>query len=126
MTWFSRRCGKTVRCWRARRGNNPVYVFGSLLTQHQTVDQPLYDGRQTRNATTTAQLGGKMADEDERRIRMETVALVAQTYYDSALAAENLKAAEQAVRSAEQGLRRAEDVRAAGMSTDVDDLSIAV
>ena len=134
----------------AMRGNNPVYVFGSLLTQHQfgpgnfnigplnrpdalnnfqtqlTVDQPLYDGRQTKNATTMAQLGGKMADEDQRRIRMETVARVAQTYYDSALAAENLKAAEQAVRSAEQDLRRAEDVRAAGMSTDADVLSIKV
>ena len=42
------------------------------------------------------------------------------------LAAENLKAAEQAVRSAEADLKRAEAVRAAGMSTDVDVLSIRV
>ena len=42
------------------------------------------------------------------------------------LAAESLKTAEQAVRSAEADLERAESVRAAGMSTDVDVLSIRV
>ena len=47
-------------------------------------------------------------------------------YYGAVLAAENLKAAEQAVRSAEADLKRAESVRAAGMSTDVDVLSIRV
>src|ERR1035437_3824755 len=90
------------------RSDNPVFVFSSLLTQHQfgvenfsigplnrpdflnnfqsqvTVDQPIYDAGQTRNA------------------------------------------AEQAVRSAEADLKRAEAVRAAGMSTDVDVLSIRV
>ncbi|NDJ10783.1 MAG: TolC family protein [Acidobacteriia bacterium] len=134
----------------AMRGNNPVYVFSSLLTQHQfgagnfnlgplnrpdaltnfqtqlTVDQPIYDARQTRNATSTAQLSGRMAAEDQRRTGMETIARVAQTYYGAMLAVENLKAAGQAVRSAEADLRRAEDVRAAGMSTDVDVLSIKV
>jgi outer membrane protein TolC len=134
----------------AMRGNDPVYVFSSLLTQHQfgagnfnlgplnrpdaltnfqtqlTVDQPIYDARQTRNATSTAQLSGRMAAEDQRRTRMETIARVAQTYYGAILAVENLKAAGQAVRSAEADLRRAEDVRAAGMSTDVDVLSIKV
>lgn len=134
----------------AMRGNNPVYVFSSLLTQHQfgagnfnlgplnspdaltnfqthlTVDQPIYDARQTRNATSTAQLSGRMAAEDQRRTRMETIARVAQTYYGAILAVENLQAAGQAVRSAEADLRRAEDVHAAGMSTDVDVLSIKV
>ena len=134
----------------AMRGNNPVYVFSSLLTQHQfgagnfnlgplnspdaltnfqtqlTVDQPIYDARQTRNATSTAQLSGRMAAEDQRRTRMETIARVAQTYYGAILAVEDLKAAGQAVRSAEADLRRAEDVHAAGMSTDVDVLSIKV
>jgi outer membrane protein TolC len=42
------------------------------------------------------------------------------------LAAESLKTAEQALRSAEADLRRAESVRNAGMSTDVDVLSIRV
>ena len=47
-------------------------------------------------------------------------------YYGAVLAAESLKTAEQARRSAEADLRRAETVRAAGMSTDVDVLSIRV
>ena len=132
------------------RGNNPVYVFGSLLTQHQfgaenfalgalnrpdalnnfqsqlTLDQPLYDGGQTRHAVNAANLDRRMSGEDARRVRMETIAAAARAYYDVALAGESLKTAEQAVRSAEADLRRAEAVRAAGMSTDVDVLSIRV
>jgi hypothetical protein len=42
------------------------------------------------------------------------------------LAAESLKTAEQAVRSAEADLKRAESVHAGGMSTDVDVVSIRV
>ena len=134
----------------AARGNNPVFVFGSLLTQHQfgaenfnigplnrpdalnnfqtqvTVDQPLYDGGQTRTAARSAELGEKMSAEEQRRVQMEVIAGVARAYYNSALAAESLKTAEQAVRSAEADLERAQAVRAAGMSTDVDVLSIRV
>jgi outer membrane protein TolC len=51
---------------------------------------------------------------------------VARAYYGAVLAAENLKAALQAVRSAEADLARAQSVLAAGMSTDVDVLSIRV
>lgn len=132
------------------RGNNPVYVFSSLLTQHQfgadnlalgplnrpdalnnfqsqlTLDQPLYDGGQTRHAVEAANLGRRMTGEDARRVRMETIAAAARAYYDVVLAGESLQTAEQAVRSAEADLRRAESVRAAGMSTDVDVLSIRV
>jgi outer membrane protein TolC len=67
-----------------------------------------------------------MSAEEQRRVRMEVISSVARAYYDSALAAENLKAAEQAVLSAEADLKRAESVRAAGMATDVDVLSIRV
>ena len=132
------------------RGDNPVYVFSSLLTQHQfgapnfafgslnrpdalnnfqslvTADQTLYDGGLTRNATRAANLGRELAEEDTRRVRMETIVAAARAYYDAVLAGESLKTADQAVRSAEADLRRAETVRAAGMSTDVDVLSIRV
>ena len=132
------------------RGDNPVYVFSSLLTQHQfgaenfalgplnrpdalnnfqslvTADQMLYDGGLTRNATRAAKLGRELAEEDTRRVRMETIVAAARAYYDAVLAGESLKTADQAVRSAEADLRRAETVRAAGMSTDVDVLSIRV
>ena len=48
------------------------------------------------------------------------------SYYGAVLAAESLKVAREALRSAEADLQRAESVRAAGMSTDADVLSIKV
>jgi len=132
------------------RSDNPVFVFSSLLTQHQfgvenfnigplnrpdslnnfqsvlTVDQPLYDAGQTRNAVKSADLSRQMSAEEQRRTQMQVIAGVAGAYYSAVLAAESLKTAEQAVRSAEADLARAESVNAAGMSTDVDVLSIRV
>jgi outer membrane protein TolC len=132
------------------RSNNPVYVFSSLLTQHQfgaqnfeigplnrpeslnnfqslvTVDQTLYDAGQSRHAVRSAELTKNVAGETRRLTEMETVAAVVRAYYDSVLSVEELNAAVQAVRSAEADLRRAEAVRTAGLSTDVDVLSIRV
>jgi outer membrane protein TolC len=132
------------------RSDSPVFVFSSLLTQHQfgpenfnigplnrpdflnnfqsqvTVDQVLYDAGQTRNAVKSAQLASQLTAEEQRRVEMEVISGVARAYYGVVLAAESLKTAEQAVLSAEADLKRAESVRAAGMSTDVDVLSIRV
>ena len=132
------------------RSDNPVFVFSSLLTQHQfgpenfaintlnrpgflnnfqslvTLNQPIYDGGQTRHAVKAAELGRQMTDEEKRRVQMELVAGAARAYYGAILAGDNLKAAEQAVRSAEADLTRAESIHAAGMSTEVDVLSIRV
>src|SRR5437763_617338 len=73
------------------RSDNPVFVFSSLLTQHQfgvenfnigplnrpssinnfqsqlTLDQTLYDAGQTRSAVKSAELGQQMAGEEQRR-----------------------------------------------------------
>lgn len=132
------------------RSDNPVFVFGSLLTQHQfgpenfaidtlnrpaflnnfqsllTLDQILYDARQTRNSVSSAVLLHQMSAEDQRRVRMDVIAATARAYYDAVLAAEMLAAAAQSVRSATADLNRANDVRTAGMSTDADVLSIRV
>ena len=132
------------------RSDNPVFVFSSLLTQHQfgvenfnigplnrpdsinnfqsllSVDQPLFDAGQTRNAVRSADLSRQMTVEEQRRTQMQVISGVVRAYYGAVLAAESLKTAEQAVRSAEADLKRAESVRAAGMSTDVDVLSIRV
>ena len=132
------------------RSDNPVFVFSWLLTQHQfgaenfnvgplnrpdflnnfqsqlTVDQPLYDAGQTRNAVKSAELSQKMTAEEQRRVQMDVISGTVRAYYGALLAAEMLKAAEQAVGSADADLRRADAVRAAGMSTDVDVLSIRV
>lgn len=132
------------------RGDNPVFVFSSLLAQHQfaeqnfqlgplnrpdfldnfqsqvTADQSIYDAGQTRRAVHSAELAKDFAKEDGRRTRMEVIAGVIRCYYDALLSAEQLDATNQAIRSAEADLERARTVRAAGMSTDADVLSIRV
>jgi outer membrane protein TolC len=132
------------------RSNNPVVVFSSLLTQHQfteqnfavgllnrpdaidnfqsqvTVDQVVYDAGQTRNALRSAELGRNLAGEDQRRTEMEVIAGVVRTYHGVVLAGQALEVANEAVRSGEADLARAQAIRAAGMSTDADVLSIRV
>ncbi len=132
------------------RSNNPVFVFSSLLTQHQfsadnfaigplnrpdamnnfqsqvTVDQVVWDPGQIRAGVRSAELGRSIAGEDERRARMNIVASVVRAYYGAVLAGESLKVAKEAVRSAEADQKRAEAVRQAGMATDADVLSIRV
>jgi outer membrane protein len=132
------------------RSDNPVFVFSSLLTQHQfgeqnfrigalnrpdflnnfqsqlTADQPLYDGGQTRHAVHSAELTKDIASEQGRHTEMDVIASVIRSYYDALLNAEQFNVTSQAMRSAEADLRRAQAVRSAGMSTDADLLSIRV
>ncbi len=133
-----------------QRSNNPVFVFSSLLTQHQftaqnfalgplnrpdflnnfqsqvSVDQVIYDAGQTKTQMHSAELGQGMADEQQRRTRMDVIAGVVRTYNGAILSQESLRVAEEAVKSAEADLRRAEAVKAAGMATDADVLAIRV
>ena len=132
------------------RSDNPVFVFSSLLTQHQfavenfnigplnrpdsinnfqsvlSLDQTLYDAGQTRNAVKSADLSRQIIVEEQRRTQTQVISSVVRAYFGAVMAAESLKTAEQALRSAEADLKRAESVREAGMSTDVDVLSIRV
>src|SRR5271169_2941143 len=132
------------------RSDNPVFVFSALLTQHQfteqnfalgalnqpnalnnfqsqlNLDQVVFDANQIRNATRSAHLMESVSLEDGRRTQQDVTAGVVRTYYAAVLSGETLAAAKEAVHSAEADLKRAEAVRAAGMSTDVDVLSIRV
>jgi outer membrane protein TolC len=132
------------------RSDNPVFVFSSLLTQRQfaqdnfalsalnqpdflnnfqsliTADQPLYDAGKTKRATKMAELGDSSAAESVRATQMGVIAQVAQAYYATLLASDQLQVTAQALRSAEADLERAEDRKAAGMATDADVLSIRV
>lgn len=132
------------------RSDNPVFVFGTLLTQQRfgpenfaiealnrpdavnnfqsmvTVDQPLWDAGQTRHAVRSAELMHSMSGEDRRRAELNVIAGVVRAYYGVVMSAESLKTSREAMKSAEADLRRAETVRAAGMSTGVDVLSIRV
>jgi outer membrane protein len=125
-------------------------LFSSLLTEHQfgeqnfqvgplnrpdflnnfqsqlTADQTLYDAGQTRSAVRSAELAKDLTKEEGRRTEMDVIASVIRAYYDALLGAEQLNATNQATRSAESDLERAQAVRSAGMSTDVDVLSIRV
>jgi outer membrane protein len=132
------------------RSDNPVFVFGSLLTQHQfgtqnfqigslnnpdflnnfqslvTADQVLYDAGQTKHAIRSSELTKDITNEEGRRTQMEVIASVVRAYDDALLSADQLNATSQAMRSAEADLERAQTIRSAGMSTDVDTLSIRV
>ena len=132
------------------RSDNPVFVFSSLLTQHEfgeqnfligplnrpdflnnfqslvTADQTIYDAGQAKHGVRSAEITKDMAGESHRLTQMEVIAGVVRAYYDLALSAEELNAATQAIRSAEADLQRAESVRSVGMSTDADVLSIRV
>ncbi|HLK18613.1 MAG TPA: TolC family protein [Bryobacteraceae bacterium] len=132
------------------RSDNPVFVFSSLLTEHQfaeqnfqlgplnrpdflnnfqslvTADQTLYDAGQTRHSVRSAELTKDLTSEQGRRTQMEVIESVIRSYYDAVLSAEQLNVTGQAMRSAEADVERAQAVRSAGMSTDVDVLSIKV
>ncbi|MGQ9633382.1 MAG: TolC family protein [Bryobacteraceae bacterium] len=133
-----------------QRSDNPVFVFSSLLTQHQfternfaigplnrpdainnfqsqvVLDQTLWDAGLTCKQVRSAELARQMAGEDQRRVRMNLIAGVIRAYQAAVVSQEALKVAEEAVRSAEADLKRAEAVRSAGMATDADVLAIQV
>jgi outer membrane protein len=132
------------------RSDNPVFVFSSLLSQHQfteanfrigplnrpdflnnfqsqvSVEQNVYDGGATRALVRSAALGQEAAREQERRTRMELIARVVRAYSGALLAEASLNAAREAVKSAEADVARAESFRNSGMTTDADVLSIRV
>ena len=131
-------------------GNNPVYVFGALLTQHQftadnfnidslnrpgpvnnfqslvSVDQVVYDFGATRGEVRSADLGRKMSEEDKRRAEIALIAAVARTYHGVALAEQCLQLATESVKSAQSDLERARSLHKAGVATDADVLSVQV
>jgi outer membrane protein TolC len=133
-----------------QRGNNPVYVFGALLTQHQftaanfalgslnqpnalnnfqsqlNVEQSLYDFGATMNAVRAAGVERKLSEEERRAARMALIAAVARAYYGVALSEQALALAEEALQSAQADLERARKLSTAGLATDADVLSVQV
>jgi outer membrane protein TolC len=133
-----------------QRSNNPVFVFSSLLTQHQftaanfdlgplnrpealnntqarlTVEQVLWDSKQTSRGVEAARLAQKMAGEDTRRSRSGIILGVVRAYFAVSLARQNLEVAEQSVKSAAADLERAQAIFESGRSTEADVLAIRV
>lgn len=132
------------------RGNNPVFVFSSLLTQHQftdtkfavgslnrpdamnnyqsqlTAEQLIFDARQMRRSVEAARLTGQMAAEDTRQSRADVILSVLRTYFGVTLAEMNLEVARQSVDSARADLGRAESIYQSGRSTQADVLALRV
>lgn len=133
-----------------QRSNNEVFVFGSLLTQHQftpanfdinflnyppflnnfqsqiIVDQTVYDFGMRKSQIGTAQLGRDVALESNRKTEMDVIGSVLRAYYTAVVAQEQVRVAAEALRSAEADLQRAETRRGAGITTDADVLSMRV
>ncbi len=133
-----------------QRSNNPVFVFTSLLTQHQfsegnfaigplnhpdalnnyqsrlMVEQVLFDARQTGRGVEAARFTHQLASEDTRRSQSDVILHVLQTYLGVALAEKNLEVAGQSVESAKADLARAESIYQSGRSTQADVLALRV
>ncbi len=133
-----------------QRGNNPVFVFSSLLTQHQfsernfaigpmnrpdalnnhqsrlMVEQVLFDAGQTSHSVEAARFTRQLSSEDTRRSQSDVVLHVLQTYFGVSLAEKNLQVARESVRSAQADLARAESIYESGRSTHADVLALRV
>jgi len=133
-----------------QRGDNPGFVFSSLLSQRQfgpenfaidslnnpdalsnhqsrlMVEQVVFDARQTRRSVEAARLVRQVAREDTRRSRSDIILDVLRTYFGVTLAEQNLEVARQSVESAQADLERAASIYESGRSTRADVLALRV
>ena len=132
------------------RGNNPVYVFGGLLTERQftasdfglgslntprpldifrtqfTAALPLYDAGQAGRRIKDAKLSEQGAGEIGQRTRQELIFNVVKAYTDELLARESARVAEAAVKTAQSDLERAQARQQEGQAVPSDLLSAQV
>jgi outer membrane protein TolC len=132
------------------RSNNPVFVFGSLLTQRQfgpanfaidalnrpgalnnlqslvMAEQMLWDGGRTRKSLELAEVGRKAAQLGVQQMELAMASRTARAYLDAQLTRAAIPVAEQAVKSAEADLARAMAAEEAGRATAADALSVKV
>lgn len=132
-----------------QRGNQPVFVFSSLLSQRQftaanfaidslnrpeavgnfrtalTVEQPIFDGA-TRASLSAARIGREMAAEGRAAVDQGLAADVAAAYARVIMAAAARQSAEAAAASARADRELAGARRDAGLVTDADVLQLDV
>ena len=132
------------------RSDNPVFVFGGLLTQRQfsesnfaigalnrpnflnnsqslvSIDQPIWDAGRARYAEAAADANAKASVAVTRQSELWLVARTARSYMDVNLATEALQVATQALKSGQADRDRAISLRDAGRATDADVLSVEV
>jgi outer membrane protein TolC len=132
------------------RGNNPVYVFGTLLTQRRftaanfalaSLNAPtpldnyqsrfegfwnLFDSRRSWFEVARASAAHRASERRLKRAEQETLFRVLQAYFAVQLAEERKNVAEEAVRTAMANLERAQNLLAAGQVVESDVLSARV
>jgi outer membrane protein TolC len=132
------------------RGDNPVYAFGTLLSQGRfseanfaidalnnpspvqnfqavlSVEQTLFDANRTKHAVRAARLREEMSAEEWRARELDVLLGVVRTYFGVVVSAERTRLAEQAVSSADADLRRAKAMFEGGMTTRADVLAVEV
>jgi outer membrane protein len=132
------------------RGNNPVYVFGTRLTQRQfrasdfalnSLNTPtpfdnfqtrldgqwlLFDSRQTLFHQKAAKKLVTAADFQTEQARQDLILEVVRTYYGVVVLQESAKAAEEALKTAEASAKRMDTMHTAGLIVDSDLLSAKV
>jgi outer membrane protein TolC len=132
------------------RGNNPVYVFGTKLTQRQfsasdfalnKLNTPtpldnfqtrfsgqwrLFDSGETLLHQRSAKRLVTAADFQTEQARQDLIFEIVKSYYGLLVMKQNAKAAEEAVKTAEASERRMETMHKAGMLVDSDLLSAKV
>lgn len=132
------------------RSNNPVYVFGTVLSQQRftednfaidrlnhpaavqnfqsvlSIEQTLFDAHRTRFAVRAARVEAQMSAVERRGRELDVLMGVAATYFGVALAVEQVRMAEQTVMSADADVRRAQALFDSGMTTKADVLAVQV
>lgn len=132
------------------RGNNPVYVFGSLLTQRQftaanfalgflnipppldnfrtafTATMPLYDAGQTSRMIRDARLQAQSAERAKDRTQQEILFQVVSSYLNERLARETVRVAQSSVETTKSDLERAKARAESGLAVQSDLLSAQV
>jgi outer membrane protein len=132
------------------RGNNPVYVFGTLLTQRRfsaadfdlaRLNTPtplnnfqtriegqmlLFDSGQRRYGVEAAKRAKTAADYEKEQARQDLILRVVKEYYGVIVAQEGEEAASEALRAAEANEERATHMQKAGLIVESDLLSAKV
>ncbi len=132
------------------RGDNPVYVFGTKLTQRQfsnadfalnSLNTPapldnfqtridgqwmLFDSRQTQFHQRSARHMVTAADFEMEQARQDLILEVVRAYYGVLVLKENAKAADEALKTAESSAQRMATMHKAGLLVESDLLSAKV
>lgn len=132
------------------RGNNPVYVFGSLLTQRQfgagnfdpgrlnvpppldnfrtqfAASAPLYDFGRTSRRVQGARLEAQGAEQADQRTRQQIIFDVVQAYLNELLARADVDVAQSSVKQTQADLARARVRQEQGLVVPSDALSAQV